>query len=345
MAGSGINTAELVIASSRGGALGSVAVAYCTLSQIRSDIAAVRAATDRPFAVNLFAPTDDPDNPGDTTAIMEFLAGWHAQFGLPAPQLPTRAAEPFRETIDLLLEVRPPVVSFTFGLLPADVMRELKSRGIFVIGTATTVNEAKLLADSGVDAVVAQGAEAGGHRGSFAAARGFGAVGLMSLVPQMADAVRIPVIASGGIMDGRGIAAALALGAAAVQMGTAFLGTRESGAPACYKQRVLASTDESTMFTQAFSGRTARGIENRFIQEMHRAGIRPLPYPWQNAMTRPLRKAGSAAGDAEVLSLWAGQGSAMAVEQSVQELIDSLENGLRRALETLTLEPVSSRRF
>jgi nitronate monooxygenase len=220
-------------------------------------------------------------------------------------------------------------------------MRELKSRGIFVIGTATTVREAKLLADSGVDAVVAQGAEAGGHRGSFAAASGFGAVGLMSLLPQVVDAVRVPVIASGGIMDGRGIAAALALGAAAVQMGTAFLVTRESGAPACYKQRVLASTDESTTFTQAFSGRTARGIENRFMKEMAGAGVRPLPYPWQNAMTRPLRKAGAAAGNAEVLSLWAGQGSAMAVEQSVQQLVDSLEAGLRRSLESLATRSIS----
>ena len=179
--------------------------------------------------------------------MLDFLAGWHAHFGLPAPELPIRAAEPFRETIELLLELCPPVVSFTFGLLPPDVMQELKTRGIFVIGTATTVKEAKLLAASGVDAVVAQGAEAGGHRGSFTAARGFGAVGLVSLVPQIVDAVSIPVIASGGVMDGRGIAAALALGAAAVQMGTAFLVTRESGAPGCYKQRVLASTAESTL--------------------------------------------------------------------------------------------------
>jgi nitronate monooxygenase len=335
MAGSGINTAALVIASCRAGVLGSIAAAYRTPAQVRSDIAAIRAATDRPFAVNLFAPTHDPEQPGDTRAMLDFLSGWHARFGLPAPELPTRAAEPFDQTIDLILELRPPIVSFTFGILPPEVMRKLRNRGAFIIGTATTVKEAVLLADSGVDAVVAQGAEAGGHRGSFAAARGFGSVGLMALLPQVVDAVRIPVIASGGIMDGRGIAAALALGAVAVQMGTAFLVTHESGAPACYKQRVLTSNDESTAYTRAYSGRTARGVENRFMREMDRAGVQPLAYPWQNAMTRPLRKAGSEAGDSEVLSLWAGQGSAMAAEQSVQELVNSLEAGLQRSIQSI----------
>jgi nitronate monooxygenase len=267
--------------------------------------------------------------------MLEFLSAWHARFGLAPPQIPERTSEPFEATIELLLELRPPVVSFTFGLLPSNVMQELKSRDIFVIGTATTVHEAVLLASAGIDAVVAQGAEAGGHRGSFAATRGAGTVGLMALVPQIVDAVRLPVIASGGIMDGRGIAAALALGATAVQMGTAFLVTRESGAPDCYKKRILTSTDESTVLTSAFSGRVARGIKNRFIEDMNGAEIAPLPYPWQNALTRGLRKAGAAAGDSEVLSLWAGQGSALASEQSVQELVDFLDSSLRDAVQAL----------
>jgi nitronate monooxygenase len=335
MAGSGINTAELVIASSRAGVLGSIAAAYCTPEQVRRNVAAVRGATDRSFAVNLFAPTADPEQPGETAAMLEFLSAWHARFGLAPPQIPERTSEPFEATIELLLELRPPVVSFTFGLLPPNVMQELKSRDIFVIGTATTVHEAVLLASAGIDAIVAQGAEAGGHRGSFAATRGAGTVGLMALVPQIVDAVRLPVIASGGIMDGRGIAAALALGATAVQMGTAFLVTRESGAPDCYKKRILTSTDESTVLTSAFSGRVARGIKNRFIENMNRAEIAPLPYPWQNALTRGLRKAGAAAGDSEVLSLWAGQGSALASEQSVQELVDFLDSSLRDAVQAL----------
>lgn len=336
MAGSGINTAQLVLASSRAGVLGSIAAAYCTPEQVRSDVAAVRAATDLPFAINLFAPTLDPERPGDTAAMLQFLSGWHANFGLPAPALPAQASEPFSAKMELLLELNPPVVSFTFGLLPPDVMHALKSRDIFVIGTATTVQEAVLLASAGVDAIVAQGAEAGGHRGSFAAKRGFGDIGLMALLPQVVDAVHIPVIASGGIMDGRGIAAALALGAAAVQMGTAFLVTRESGAPAAYKKRILESTDESTVFTTVFSGRMARGIENLFLEEINRTGVVPLPYPWQNALTGPLRKAGIAVGDSEVLSLWAGQGSPLASERSVQELVNFLEAGLDEAVRRLS---------
>lgn len=335
MAGSGINTAELVLASSRAGVLGSIAAAYCTPEQVRTDVATVRAATDLPFAINLFAPTPDPEHPGDAASMLQFLSGWHASFGLPAPALPEDASEPFDAKMDLLLELNPPVVSFTFGLLPPDVMYALKSRDIFVIGTATTVQEAVLLSSAGVDAVVAQGAEAGGHRGSFRANRGFGAVGLMALLPQVVDAVHIPVIASGGMMDGRGIAAALALGGAGVQMGTAFLVTRESGAPVCYKKRVLESNDESTVFTSAFSGRAARGIENRFMKATNQAGVAPLPYPWQNALTRPLRKAGAAAGDSEVLSLWAGQGSPLARERSVQQLVDFLDAGWKEAVRAL----------
>jgi len=179
--------------------------------------------------------------------------------------------------------------------------------------------------------VVAQGAEAGGHRGGFAGVRGPGLVGTISLVPQLVDALTIPIIASGGMMDGRGIAAALALGAAAVQMGTAFLTTQESGAPRCYKDAVLAATDESTILTTAFSGRHARGIANEFTDEADDVQAQPLPYPWQNALTRPLRKAGITAGNAEVLSLWAGQGAPMAREWSVAELVSALRRELHSA--------------
>lgn len=301
---------------------------------------AVRRATDRPFAVNLFAPTADPDHPGEAAAMLNFLSPWYAKFGLASPQLPDRPSEPFELLIDLLVELRPPVVSFTFGLLPANAIHAFKSQNIFTIGTATTVQEAVLLETSGVNAVVVQGVEAGGHRGSFAATRGSGMVGLMALLPQVVDAVRVPVIASGGIMDGRGIVAALALGAIAVQMGTAFLLTLESGAPKCYKDRILASDDESTILTSAFSGRMAKGIENGFIKDMRRAGVNPLPYPWQNALTRSLRKAASEAGDSEALSLWAGQGSALASEKSVEGLVDSLEVSLRDVLRSLSTRQV-----
>jgi nitronate monooxygenase len=295
----------------------------------------VRAATQRPFAINFFAPTTDPASPGDAAAMLRYLSVWHERFHLPAPELPQTAAESFTATLDTVCELMPAVVSFTFGVLPQEAMRRLKSAGIFVMGTATTTSEAVELERLGVDAVIAQGFEAGGHRGSFATQRATGMVGLMALLPQVADAVRVPVVASGGIMDGRGIVAAKALGAAAVQMGTAFLVTRESGAPRGYKEAVLAAGDESTLLTQAFSGRMARGIENRFMQEMQEAGVDPLAYPWQNALTRGLRKAGVEADRPEVLSLWAGQAAGMSREQSVSELVDSLEREIRDAVRAL----------
>jgi nitronate monooxygenase len=192
-----------------------------------------------------------------------------------------------------------------------------------------------MLERSGVDAVIAQGWEAGGHRGSFAAERETGSVGLMALLPQVVDAVRVPVVASGGIMDGRGIVAARAMGAVAAQMGTAFLVTRESGAPRAYKEMVLRAKDESTVLTRAFSGRWARGIENDFMREMKDAEVEPLEYPWQNALTRGLRKAGIDAGRMEVLSLWAGQAAGMGRELGVRELVDVLEREMRETLSGL----------
>jgi nitronate monooxygenase len=223
--------------------------------------------------------------------------------------------------LELLLEEAPPVVTFTFGLFPKDAIAALRQRNIFIIGTATSVEEAQQLADSGVDAVHAQGAEAGGHRGSFTAENN--AIGTIALVPQIVDAIRLPVIASGGIMDGRGIVAALALGARAVQLGTAFLVTRESGAPASYKHRVLHSRETELSFTSAFSGRVARGIRNDFMRDVE-AHATSLPYPWQNALTRALRAEGVRRDDAEVLSLWAGQGLRMAREEDAAALMQRL---------------------
>lgn len=330
MAGSGITTPELVAAACEAGVLGSVAAAYCPSQQIESDVNKVRTLTSRPFAINLFAPTADPPRPSDYAAEAERLSAWHHRLGLPAPLLPEAVSEPLEAKMELILELRPDVVSCTFGILPESVVARLKQLNVFVMGTATTVEEGRRLEACGFDAVVAQGAEAGGHRGGFNA-RGGGLVGTIALVPQMVDALTIPVVASGGIMEGRGIAAALALGATAVQMGTAFLMTEESGAPRCYKDAVLAATDESLILTAAFSGRPARGIANQFTEEAERMHAQPLPYPWQNALTRPMRKAGIDAGDPEVLSLWAGQGAPMARERTVRMLIADVRRELHSA--------------
>jgi nitronate monooxygenase len=199
-----------------------------------------------------------------------------------------------------------------------------------VMGTATTVAEAVALERAGVDAVVAQGAEAGGHRGTFVGPAETSLIGTMALVPQVVDAVTVPVVASGGIMDGRGIAAALALGASAVQMGTAFLTCEEAGVPPAYKEALLAADETDTALTRAFSGRMARGVRNRFLTEM--ADHDPLPFPIQNALTRPMRAAAAAAGEADYLSLWAGQGVPMARQQSAADLMARLVRGTDAAI-------------
>ena len=206
-----------------------------------------------------------------------------------------------------------------------------------LIGTATTVEEAIELERAGVDAAIAQGSEEGAHRGTFATDFDAALVGTMALVPQMVDAVTVPVIASGGIMDGRGVAAALALGASAAQIGTAFLTSDEAGIPAAHKQAILAARDHETHLTRAFSGRPARGIVNRFMTEFDRAGAPEaiLPFPLQNALTRPLRTAAAEQGRAEFLSLWAGQGVRLARRQSARDLIARLAEETETAVRRL----------
>jgi nitronate monooxygenase len=210
------------------------------------------------------------------------------------------------------------------GMLPAAAIAAIQAKGLVLAGTATTVDEAVALERAGVDLVVAQGSEAGGHRGTFDDAKADSSlVGTLALVPQIVDAVRVPVVASGGIMDGRGIAAALALGAGAAQLGTAFLTCDEAGVPDAYKQAILDAHEDETRVTRAFSGRAARGIVNRFMREIDAAGD-VLPFPLQNALTRPLRTAAATQGRAEFLSLWAGQGVRMARRQTAADLVAAL---------------------
>jgi len=336
MAGGG-DTPDLVAAVSNAGGIGFIGAAYSTPQQILELGRTVRQKTSRPFGLNLFAPLPAPSPVADMHAAVTRVAPFFAELGLPAPTAPQLPQANFAEQLAAGLETSASAFSFTFGILPAEALKAIKQRGLFLIGTATTVDEAVALEHSGVDAVVAQGSEAGGHRGTFLGDFSASLIGTISLVPQIVDAVRVPVIASGGIVDGRGIAAALALGASAVQLGTAFLTCHESGVAEAYKESILTAGEDETRVTRAFSGRPARGIVNRFLREVESGETADtiLPFPLQNVLTRPLRSAASQRNRAEYLSLWAGQGLRLARRQSAAELIARLAAETESALQQL----------
>lgn len=321
--GGGPTTPALVAAVSNAGGLGSVAAGYLAPERLEEEIAEVRRLTGRPFAVNLFAggATTGAEDAGP---MLEVLARWHDSLGLPPPERAPATEDRLAEQVEVLQAARVAMVSFTFGIPDAELLRRLRGSGALLVGTATTVEEARRLEEAGCDAVVAQGSEAGAHRGTFAASFEAAQIGTLALVPQVADAVSLPVVASGGIMDGRGIVAAQALGAAAVQMGTAFLVCDEAGTPAAHRERILAAREDETTVTRAFSGRPARGIRNAFLDEVEGSGVPIPPYPVQNSLTRPLRSAAARQGRWDALSLWAGQGVRMARGGPAGRLVEEL---------------------
>ena len=322
MAG-GITSPQLVAAVSNAGGLGSLGAGYLSPDAIRQAIRDIRKRTDRPFAVNLMVPTAYETNVEQVRLMKNHLKRFEEAVGASDQKTTSDAAISFEEQVHVILEENVPVASFTFGIPSPAIIRELQANQTVVMGTATSVREAVELEKSGVDAVVAQGSEAGGHRGSFLSS-GFPYIGTMALIPQVVDHVRIPVVASSGIMDGRGVLASLALGAAGVQMGSAFLTTLESDAHDKHKEAILQSTDESTVITSAFSGRPARGIKNTFIQEMEDYPHPLPPYPIQNALTKNLRQTAAKKGTKEYMSLWAGQAASLSRPESAEELIQRI---------------------
>ena len=325
MAG-GPTTPEMVAAVANAGALGSFAGAMQSPETIRAGIAATRALTDRPFSANLFVLDEHQPQPSadELATALARLAPIRAELGLPPGSVPARFSERTEEQIEVLIEARIPIVSFTFGLLPATTVERLHRAGALVMGTATTVAEARAWRDVGADVICAQGSEAGAHRGSWLGDPEQSLIGLVALVPQIVDAVDLPVVAAGGIMDGRGIAAALCLGAGAAQLGTAFLSCPEAGTSPPYRAALRGAADDSTTVTRTITGRHARGIRNRFINELAVVEAEIPAYPVQNALTGEIRRVAAAAGRAEYLSLWAGQGVGLLRDLPAGELVAAL---------------------
>ena len=323
MAG-GTTTPALVAAVSNAGALGSIGAGYMAPDDLATAIAETSRATDKPFAVNLFIPQPFQVNEDRIEQANARLDAFRDELGLERPAAPARYAPDFNAQFDAVLNAGVAVFSSTFGALDRPRIQALQGRGTCVVGTATTVAEARALAADGVDMIVAQGSDAGGHRGTFIASAEQSMIGTLSLVPQIADAVDVPVIASGGVMDGRGMAACRMLGAAGVQMGSAFLTCTESGAKPAHKKALLEAGDRPTAVTRAFSGKAARGLNNRFIEEMAPIEASLPDYPVHNAWTKDIRATAGQADRDAFMSLWAGQAAGLARSMAAAELVDTL---------------------
>jgi nitronate monooxygenase len=324
MAG-GPSSVELTAAASAAGALGAMGGAYSNGAAIEAFVAQVRERTDKPFSINLFIPHSIPEVAADRLhRAVEATAGYRQELGLPAPQLAPPYEEDFDGQFEAVLRVKPACFSFVFGLLSADHVREAKKADIPLIGTATTLEEARALEESGVDAITLQGFEAGGHRGIFDARARDPEIGLRDLLAQCVSAIRVPLIAAGGIMTAGDVRAALLAGAQAVQIGTAFLACTEAGTSAPYRKKLLEMPERRTRTTRAFSGRFARGIENRFMNEMDGKSDAILPFPAQNKFTRDMRGASTAKGSPDFLSLWSGTGKDELWQGSAADLIARL---------------------
>ncbi|RAI02058.1 2-nitropropane dioxygenase [Acuticoccus sediminis] len=320
MAGS--TTPAMVVAVSEAGGLGSLPSGQYTAPQLREALEAVRRGTDRPINVNFFCHTPPADDPARQAGWLERLAPYYREAGLEGVSPPAAATRsPFHAAFAAVVEeFRPPVVSFHFGLPAPDLLDRVRRTGAKVIASATTVREAVWLAGRGVDAVIAMGAEAGGHRGNFLTHDMSTQVGTIALVPQVVDAVDVPVIAAGGIAEARGVAAAMALGASAVQVGTAYLFTEEANVAPLYRAALEQAAGDDTALTNLFTGRPARGILNRVMREVGPLSELPPEFPTAGAALAPLRQRAEARGSADFTNLWAGQAVAMSRVTSAAEL-------------------------
>lgn len=335
MAG-GPTTPELVAAVCEAGALGSLGAGYLSPEKLRENIKAIQGLTSKPYAVNLFIPENHSLTEESLKGTRAILKPLEDKLGVTHDDIQPSFSSDFEEQFAILLEEDVPVFSFTFGVADEGMVRECHKHDIVVIGTATTVAEAVVLRDSGVDAIVAQGSEAGGHRGTFQNHSGDALIGTIALVPQMVAAVDVPVIASGGIMSGQGLISVLALGAAGAQLGTAFLTCQESGADPLHKERILSGIETSTQMTRGISGKWARGIRNALIDDLSDVQEKMAPYPITNQLTQGIRKKAKIDRNGDYMSLWAGQGLGLSRKKSVNELMNDFVDEANRTVERLS---------
>jgi len=315
MAGS--SGVALAVAALQGGAVGSLPCALITPEQLRVQVAEVRGAVSGPLNINFFCHEIGPAP--DETAWHQALARFYAEEGVGPPDSPPPLRAPFDAAMCAVIEeLRPEIVSFHFGLPARPLLERVRAAGALLFGNATTVAEARWLAGQGMDAIIAQGSEAGGHAGYFLS--GHHPVGTMALVPQIADAVDVPVIAAGGICDARGIAAALILGASAVQLGTAYLPTPESLISATHRARLAGPEAEETTFTNLFTGRLARGMHNRLMNELGPVHPAAPPFPYASGALTELRRV----AEADYASFWAGQAAPLGRAEPARALTERL---------------------
>lgn len=326
--GRGGSTALLTATVSNGGGLGSFGANDLDASDITKVGAEIRSLTDRPFGMNLWVSTFDQG--GDSLEkdtyelVVKMLRPFYDELGVEPPGMPIGKAKDFESQMQAVLEMKPAVFSFVFGIPDKEILNECKKRGIHTAGAAATVDEAMALEEAGVDIVVASGFEAGGHRPFFLRSVDESLMGTIALVPQVVDKVRIPVIAAGGIADGRGVAAALMLGASAVQIGTAFLACDESGASDAHRKLLFQEDAKYTGLTRAYTGRLARGLYNRFAKELKPFESQFANYPAHSWIVAPLKAEAIAQGRNDLVALWAGQAAPLVKHHKASELLESL---------------------
>lgn len=324
MAGAG--GSALAIAAAEAGGLGSLPCAMLDGDKIRAEVGIIRQRTDKPINLNFFCHQPAEPDPERAAAWKARLAPYYQEFGLDeSAEAPAPNRAPFDEAMcGIVQEVKPQVVSFHFGLPARPLLERVKAAGAVVLGSATTVQEAHWLEANGCDAIIAQGAEAGGHRGMFLTEEVASQAGTFALVPQVVDAVSVPVIAAGGIADGRGVAAAFALGAAGVQVGTAYLFTPEATISDLHRAALRGARDDGTALTNVFSGRPARGLVNRVMREVGPIAAETPAFPTAGGALAPLKAKAESMGSGDFSSLWSGQAASLVHETDAAELTRQL---------------------